>query len=122
MYDTLFREICHFHSESFWNSFYIQNELIECQENIITLNNKVNNLIENTSNINNRLLSLESTKTERLADSKPKDCGKRKNAKAFFYLFKYITKTKQPLDLYIPTVSDIISIGGPEGTREELLY
>jgi len=34
---------------------------IECQENIITLNNKVNNLIENTSNINNRLLSLEST-------------------------------------------------------------
>jgi len=25
-------------------------------------------------------------------------------------LFKYITKTKQPLDLYIPTVSDIISI------------
>jgi len=30
---------------------------IECQENIITLNNKVNNLIENTSNMNNRLLS-----------------------------------------------------------------
>ena len=34
---------------------------IECQENIITLNNKVNNLIENTFNMNNRLLSLEST-------------------------------------------------------------
>ncbi|MCR5705345.1 MAG: virulence RhuM family protein [Acholeplasmatales bacterium] len=34
---------------------------IECQENIITLNNKVNYLIENTSNMNNRLLSLEST-------------------------------------------------------------
>ena len=32
---------------------------IECQENIITLNNKVNNLIENTSNINTRLSSLE---------------------------------------------------------------
>ena len=31
---------------------------IECQENIITLNNKVNNLIENTFNMNNRLLSL----------------------------------------------------------------
>ena len=25
-----------------------------------------------------------------------------------------MTKTKQPLDLYIPIVSDIISIGGPE--------
>ncbi|MBR4237281.1 virulence RhuM family protein [bacterium] len=34
---------------------------VECQENIISLNNKVNNLIENTSNMNNRLLSLEST-------------------------------------------------------------
>ena len=32
-----------------------------------------------------------------------------------FFLSKYMTKTKQPLDLYIPTVSDIISIGGPEG-------
>ena len=34
---------------------------IECQENIISLNNKVNNLIENTTNLNNRVLSLEST-------------------------------------------------------------
>ena len=30
-----------------------------------------------------------------------------------------MTKTKQPLDLYIPTVSDIISIGGPEGNKFE---
>ena len=44
------------------NGYAINNKrCIECQENIITLNNKVNNLIENTSNINNRLLSLEST-------------------------------------------------------------
>ena len=44
------------------NGYSINNKrCIECQENIITLNNKVNNLIENTSNINNRLLSLEST-------------------------------------------------------------
>jgi len=44
------------------NGYSINNKrCIECQENIITLNNKVNNLIENTSNLNNRLLSLEST-------------------------------------------------------------
>ena len=44
------------------NGYSINNKrCIECQENIITLNNKVNYLIENTSNINNRLLSLEST-------------------------------------------------------------
>ena len=44
------------------NGYSINNKrCIECQENIITLNNKVNNLIENTSNINTRLLSLEST-------------------------------------------------------------
>ena len=44
------------------NGYSINNKrCIECQENIITLNNKVNNLIENTSNMNNRLLSLEST-------------------------------------------------------------
>ena len=44
------------------NGYSINNKrCIECQENIITLNNKVNNLIENTSNINNRLSSLEST-------------------------------------------------------------
>jgi len=44
------------------NGYSINNKrCIECQENIITLNNKVNNLIKNTSNINNRLLSLEST-------------------------------------------------------------
>ena len=34
---------------------------VECQENIISLNNKVNNLIENTTNLNNRMLLLEST-------------------------------------------------------------
>ena len=44
------------------NGYSINNKrCIECQENIITLNNKVNNLIENTSNINTRLSSLEST-------------------------------------------------------------
>ncbi|MBQ6782912.1 MAG: virulence RhuM family protein [Acholeplasmatales bacterium] len=44
------------------NGYSINNKrCVECQENIITLNNKVNNLIENTSNMNNRLLSLEST-------------------------------------------------------------
>ena len=36
---------------------------LECQENIISLNNKVNNLIENATNLNNRLSSLESTET-----------------------------------------------------------
>ena len=41
------------------NGYSINNKrCIECQENIITLNNKVNNLIENTFNMNNRLLSL----------------------------------------------------------------
>ena len=35
----------------------------------------------------------------------------------FYCFFKYITRTKQPLDLYIPIVSDIISIGGPGETR-----
>ena len=44
------------------NGYSINNKrCIECQENIITLNNKVNDLIENTSNINTRLSSLEST-------------------------------------------------------------
>ena len=44
------------------NGYSINNKrCVECQENIITLNNKVNYLIENASNINNRLLSLEST-------------------------------------------------------------
>ena len=44
------------------NGYSINNKrCIECQENIITLNNKVNYLIENASNINTRLLSLEST-------------------------------------------------------------
>lgn len=42
---------------------------------------------------------------------------KRKNAEAFFYLSKYITKTKQPLDLYIPICLDTIFIGGPGETR-----
>ena len=38
------------------NGYSINNKrCIECQENIITLNNKVNNLIENTSNINTKL-------------------------------------------------------------------
>ena len=44
------------------NGYSINNKrCIECQENIITLNNKVNYLIENNYNINNRLSSLEST-------------------------------------------------------------
>ena len=36
---------------------------VECQENIISLNNKVNSLIENATNLNSRLQSLESTET-----------------------------------------------------------
>ena len=44
------------------NGYSINNKrCVECQENIITLNNKVNYLIENNYNINNRLSSLEST-------------------------------------------------------------
>ena len=44
------------------NGYSINNKrCMDCQENIISLNNKVNYLIENTSNMNNRLLSLEST-------------------------------------------------------------
>ena len=44
------------------NGYSINNKrCVECQENIITLNNKVNNLIESTSNLNTRMLSLEST-------------------------------------------------------------
>ncbi|RIA78340.1 virulence RhuM family protein [Anaeroplasma bactoclasticum] len=44
------------------NGYAINNKrCMECQENIITLNNKVNNLIESTSNLNTRMLSLEST-------------------------------------------------------------
>ena len=36
---------------------------IDCQENIISLNNKVNYLLDNASTTNNRLLSLESNET-----------------------------------------------------------
>lgn len=36
---------------------------LDCQENIISLNNKVNSLIENNNDLNNRLLSLEYTET-----------------------------------------------------------
>ena len=44
------------------NGYSINNKrCIDCQENIISLNNKVNNLIESTANLNNRMLSLEST-------------------------------------------------------------
>jgi hypothetical protein len=44
------------------NGYAINNKrCMECQENIITLNNKVNNLIESTSNLNTRMLSLDST-------------------------------------------------------------
>ncbi len=44
------------------NGYAINNKrCIDCQENIIALNNKVNNLIESTTNLNNRMLSLEST-------------------------------------------------------------
>ena len=44
------------------NGYSINNKrCLDCQENIISLNNKVNNLIENTTNLNNRMLSLEST-------------------------------------------------------------
>ena len=44
------------------NGYSINNKrCMDCQENIISLNNKVNNLIESTTNLNNRMLSLEST-------------------------------------------------------------
>lgn len=44
------------------NGYSINNKrCMDCQENIITLNNKVNYLIENASNMNIRLSSLEST-------------------------------------------------------------
>ena len=44
------------------NGYSINNKrCMDCQENIISLNNKVNYLIESTSNLNNRILSLEST-------------------------------------------------------------
>ncbi len=44
------------------NGYSINNKrCLDCQENIISLNNKVNYLLDNASSMNNRLLSLEST-------------------------------------------------------------
>ncbi len=60
---TMFRKWAnHILKQYLINGYSISNQrCVECQENIISLNNKVNALIENSNGLNSRLLSLEST-------------------------------------------------------------